>query len=32
MTFKADYEKWLYNTEKEQEIQNELVNMTEAEK
>ena len=32
MPFKAEYEKWLYNTEKEQEIQHELVNMTEAEK
>ena len=32
MPFKAEYEKWLHNTEKEQEIQHELVNMTEAEK
>ena len=32
MLFKAEYEKWLHNTEKEQEIQHELVNMTEAEK
>lgn len=32
MPFKAEYEKWLHNTEKEQEIQHELLNMTEAEK
>ena len=32
MPCKAEYEKWLHNTEKEQEIQHELVNMTEAEK
>lgn len=32
MPFKAEYEKWLQNTQKEQEIQHELVNMTEAEK
>lgn len=32
MLFKAEYEKWLHDTEKEQEIQHELVNMTDAEK
>lgn len=32
MPCKAEYEKWLHNTQKEQEIQHELVNMTEAEK
>ena len=32
MPCKAEYEKWFHNTEKEQEIQHELVNMTEAEK
>lgn len=32
MPFKAEYEKWLQNTQKEQKIQHELVNMTEAEK
>ena len=32
MPFKAEYEKWFHNTQKEQEIQHELVNMTEADK
>lgn len=32
MPCKAEYEKWLHNTEKELEIQHELLNMTEAEK
>lgn len=32
MPFKAEYEKWLHNTENEQAIQHELVNMMEAEK
>lgn len=32
MPFKAEYEKWLHNTQKEQEIQHELLNMTETEK
>lgn len=31
MPCKAEYEKWLHNTQKEQGIQQELVNMTEAE-